>query len=296
MVIKIVTEIVDFLLIVLFVGVVWMSVMYHEALSLHVSEYFETPTWSIVGIQSVWSNWASLDSDWKEPLFHASSSIKNELGVTQNNENNKREKLLWDVDPQYLLTSEWLSIESHLSEKIKWYTFAFNDLPPGRRIMIDSIDVDAPIVDVPYASQDKLDQGDFDSELKEWVVKYPYTAEPGQEWNGLVFGHSSVSAREREENPFGYVFYKLPTLEHGDIFDVVRDGQLFSYQIDKKVIKRPEDVGDEIEKYDTPWSKHLTLMACYPLLSDAQRILVKGKLIKNEWTKNSLWSNIFAQR
>jgi hypothetical protein len=46
--------------------------------------------------------------------------------------------------------------------------------------LIDSIDIDAPIVDVPYASDEKLENGDFDQELREGVVKYPFTAEPGK--------------------------------------------------------------------------------------------------------------------
>ena len=74
-----------------------------------------------------------------------------------------------------------LTIEDYVDAKLNEWDFPFNDLPPGRRLLISSIEVDAPIVDVPYASDEKLQNGDFDQELREGVVKYPFTAEPGDE-------------------------------------------------------------------------------------------------------------------
>jgi hypothetical protein len=38
--------------------------------------------------------------------------------------------------------------------------------------------IKAPIVDVPYADHAKLQKGDFDKELTQGVVKYPYTPNP----------------------------------------------------------------------------------------------------------------------
>lgn len=284
MLFKIMTEIIDFLLIMLLVGIVWMSFMYREAVSLKLSEYINyDDQHEVTSLESVSVTDSHFIVQWN-------------ILDTDTDTHEQRKTILADMDSDTVVVDEWLSMESHLSEKIKWYTFVFNDLPPWRRILIDSIDVDAPIVNVAYASQEKLDQWDFDSELQKWVVKYPYTAEPWEEGNWLLFGHSSVTTREAKENPFWYVFYHLPKLEHWDVFDVIRDGQAYSYKIDDKVIKKPEEVGEEIEKHDTPWSKSLTLMACYPLFSDLNRILLKWKLIEKENKNTLLWSNIFAQR
>jgi LPXTG-site transpeptidase (sortase) family protein len=76
---------------------------------------------------------------------------------------------------------------------------------------------------------------------------------------------------------YGFVFQKLPKINIGESIKVIRDGNLYSYQVDHKVIKRPKDVSKELASRND--NSYLTLMACYPLLSDAQRILVRGKLI-----------------
>jgi LPXTG-site transpeptidase (sortase) family protein len=73
------------------------------------------------------------------------------------------------------------------------------------------------------------------------------------------------------------VFYALPKLENGDRIEVFWDGSVYEYEVERKQIKRPSQVPDELnKKYD---DHQLTLMACYPLLSDAKRILVHAKLI-----------------
>ncbi len=158
------------------------------------------------------------------------------------------------------------------------YDLAFNTLPPGKRLIIDAIGVDTPIVDVPYASNDKMEKGDFKEELKSGVVKYPFTSKPGENGNTLLFGHSSIDAREAKSNPYGQVFAKLPKLVEGDLIKVIRDGQLYIYEAVDKEVKRPKEVGGALA---AEWSSDeplLTLMACYPILSDAKRMLVTARL------------------
>lgn len=215
--------------------------------------------------------------------------------VQQNIQEGEFQELSWPIDthqddiafdtliartktivPQGVTT---LTMQENLGQQLWKYDLPFNRLPPGRRLLIWSIDVDAPIVDVPYASDDKLQNGDFDAELTQWVVKYPFTSMPWQEGNGLLFGHSSVSMREEPDNPFGYVFYKLTDLNQWDTFDIIWDGQLYSYVIEEKVIKDPEDVAAEIEKHDNKWEFNLTLMACYPRFTDLQRSLVRARQV-----------------
>ncbi len=53
----------------------------------------------------------------------------------------------------------------YLAAKTKDFSFQFNTLPPENRLVIPSISVNTPIVDVTVATEKKLRQGDFDQEL-----------------------------------------------------------------------------------------------------------------------------------
>ena len=258
----------EFLLLIWVMGavlIVWMTAMYYKWIVFTVQDMlFDQEPVELVNIQDSWID------DYDFALEQVRSSSVEQIDT-----------LLDEVDYRGIQMQKAITIQDYLDANLGDQEFAFNDLPPGRRLMIGSIEVDAPIVDVPYASDEKLQNGDFDQELREWVVKYPFTAEPGDQWNSLLFGHSSVTAREDAQNPFGYVFYKLQDLEPGETFDVIRDGQLYSYQIDDKSIKLPKDVWEEIEKYDQVGENFLTLMACFPRFTDAKRILVRAKQIEN---------------
>lgn len=175
----------------------------------------------------------------------------------------------------------WWSVFAHsLDRELRYETktleATFSLIPPWRYLRIPRLWIETPIVDVPFAPPEKIETGDFDSELKEWIVKYPFTAKPWEKWNTLLFGHSSVDSFEQADNPFWFVFYALPKLESGDRIEVFWDWSIFEYEVEHKQIKRPTQVPDELNKdYD---DHQLTLMACYPLLSDAKRILVHAKL------------------
>lgn len=268
-------EILDFLLIVIWVAVIWVIVMYHKAVTIRITDL------SSFVLQEDQSQIVT-----EKAIYTVSSTSLKTVFIDEE----EMEWLLWKITHVDTPTPE-LRLEDYLSTKIWAYDFAFNDLPPGRRLMMKSIWVDTPIVDVDYASEEKMKNGDFDDELRQWIVKYPFTAEPGEEWNWLLFWHSSVSAREDTKNPFGYVFYKLPKIQEWETFDVIRDGQMYSYEIEEKLIKDPTEVWEEIEKYDTKGSRNITLMACYPLFSDLNRILVRAKQLNKQEKKS--W-NIFS--
>lgn len=169
------------------------------------------------------------------------------------------------------------SLENLLSYRTNTQSLSFNTLPPGHRVIIPSLWIKAPIVDVAYADHEKLQKWDFKDELESWVVRYPYTSIPGVETagNSVLFWHSSVELRDKGK--YGYIFQKLPKVNIWEDISVVRDGILYNYEIDHKVIKWPKDVSQELASRND--KSYLTLMACYPLFSDAQRILVRAKLV-----------------
>ncbi len=267
-------EVLDFTIVVCAVSILGMLFLYHKAIVLWVQDMTENSDTQYVHI--VQDTDLGMSSAMQDASFLDSASL---------------DTLIDDVSPLAGIRPE-LKLSDYLSQKINHYDFAFNDLPPGKRLVANSIWVDTPIQDVEYASDEKLQNGDFDEELKKWIVKYPFTSTPWGEWNSLLFGHSTVSAREDAKNPFWYVFYKLPQMEQGDEFQVIRDGQLYTYQVQEKTIKDPKDVWYEIEKHDIAGQRNLTLMACYPLFSDLNRILVRAELIDNkQWPTSNIFSN-----
>lgn len=202
---------------------------------------------------------------------------------------------VWSTDPDFDVYTSFSKIgrdstmlQDSLSLQLQHYQYPLNLLPPGRRILIPSLQVDAPIVTVNYISEQKMLEGDFDEELRQWVVQYPFTANPGEKWNGLIFGHSSISERGADKNnPYGYVFRKLSTLEPGETYSLIWDGKIYEYQIDHKEIVRPDEVAGVIEEYDSLGKSTMTAMACYPLFSDAQRVLVRAVLLDDTASSTS---------
>jgi LPXTG-site transpeptidase (sortase) family protein len=213
------------------------------------------------------------DHQTPPPLALQSYTEKRTTAVSSKSFSIDMHQLGKQVDTHALLYQHHL--DDYLQQKVAGYQVAFNTQIPGKRIIIPAIGVDAPIVDAHISSPEQLEKGDFNDELKKWVVKYPFTSEPGQQGNTLLFGHSSVDGWEYYQQKYGYIFYKLPKLAAGDEIIVLWNGHRYTYEVDTTTITRPQKVGEEIAK--SAGEHTLTLMACYPLLSDAKRILVKAK-------------------
>ncbi|MDR0369128.1 MAG: hypothetical protein LBH96_00910 [Candidatus Peribacteria bacterium] len=74
-----------------------------------------------------------------------------------------------------------------LREKIDSYDFDFNLLPPTNRLIISSINLDVPLVYTQVKDYTEFNEGTFDSELENGVVKYPTTPNPGEKGNAFFF-------------------------------------------------------------------------------------------------------------
>lgn len=169
------------------------------------------------------------------------------------------------------------SIKTTLENKINDYDFAFNTLPPTNRVMIAKLGLDVPLIHLTHKAAGDFVAGDFDAELKQGVVKYPTTPAPGEDGNTLIFGHTS---QERwSHNGYGTVFSTLPKLQAGDSIQVVREGELYTYQVLETVVKYPKDVDAEFQKRQEADGEYITLMGCYPLGTTKQRMMVMAKRI-----------------
>jgi sortase (surface protein transpeptidase) len=114
--------------------------------------------------------------------------------------------------------SEVVSIEKEIApemtqvlrENIDKYEFDFNLLPPTNRLIIPSINLDVPLVYTQIKDATAFNEGSFDTELENGVVKYPTTPNPGEGGNAFFFGHTSQEYRKH--NKYGTVFRNIPKL------------------------------------------------------------------------------------
>lgn len=170
--------------------------------------------------------------------------------------------------------------EASLQSKL--YSFSYSMVPPEHRIFIPSIGVDAPIIDISAATEDKLKHGDFADELASGVVKYPSTASPGTYGNSLIFGHTSYY--RRKNNSYGEIFAKIFDLKEGAVIKIAWWGQLYTYEVVAKIFVTPAKVDEEYNKYIN--GEYVTLMGCYPIGSASKRGLIVAKRIKDKETNS----------
>lgn len=185
-----------------------------------------------------------------------------------------QEKKQTSTDLNYL----WQSLESTLKSNSKNYNFTFNTLPPVDRVIVPVLNIDVPLHLSQYKDVKDFTNGNFDEELKNWVVLYPTTPVPGNGWNTLIFGHTSQEFRKLKENPYGTIFVNLPKLNIWDEIKVVWKWKLYTYKAIDKVVKAPKQVNTEYLKYSD--DNYVTLMWCYPIGTDKERIMVIGKLVE----------------
>ena len=205
-----------------------------------------------------------------ENYVFSSSGTTNTMNAVLSDENT--DNILDAIPKDHIpFVSSKQQIEANLQQKK--YDFSFSLLPPGNRIYIPSIGVDAPIVDISATSETKLKHGDFASELFSGVVKYPSTPEPGYKGNTLIFGHTSYYRWKK--NPFGEVFAKIYQLQKNDEIKVARKGQLYTYEIIDTAVVSPDKVDETYMKYTD--GEYITLMGCYPVGSDTRRWLIIAK-------------------
>ena len=210
---------------------------------------------------------------------------KNQLNQESDNFEKLKRKLLlekinWKLNKLWIAQKTDIiykpSYDSLLKSRLASYHLNFNTLPPDPRLIIPKIGVNVHIVTLSNIPMEVIQKADYDKYLYHWVVKYPYTPDPGTTWNVFIFGHSSYYWWKH--NPYGTVFAKIPALRHGDIIEVIWNWKTYKYKIFKKLILWPYEVDDVYKRY-TNW-KYLSIMACYPIGTDRQRMLILAKIIK----------------
>lgn len=122
------------------------------------------------------------------------------------------------------------------------------------RIRIESIDVDAPVV-----------EGDDWESLQRGAGHHIGSANPGQRGNCIISAHNDI---------YGEIFRDLPDVELGDLVEVYTASQVYRYRVTQARIIEPTETN---VMYPTS-SPVLTLISCYPYGIDTHRIVVISEL------------------
>ena len=168
-------------------------------------------------------------------------------------------------------------MDHYLQQNLDSYDFSFNMLPPTNRLIIPAINLDVPLVESHITNQEDFTETSFDSDLENWVVKYPTTPNPWEWWNAFFFGHTSQEYWKK--NPYWTVFRNIPQLKENDKIQVVWDGILYEYKVIKTVVVRPKDVNDTYTNFWEDWTEYITLMWCYPIGRTDKRMIIFAEKI-----------------
>ena len=168
-------------------------------------------------------------------------------------------------------------MDHYLQQNLDNYDFSFNLLPPTNRLIIPSINLDVPLVESSVTTYKDFTETSFDSDLENWVVKYPTTPNPWEWWNAFFFGHTSQEYWKK--NPYWTVFRNIPQLKENDKIQVVREWTLYEYKVLKTVIVKPKEVNDTYVDFWENWKEYITLMWCYPIWRTDKRMMIGAEKI-----------------
>jgi len=151
------------------------------------------------------------------------------------------------------------------------------DGPP--QLIIPKLNAQLPVMyDV-----NSLDEADVQQALQNGVFHYPTTANPGQNGNLAIFGHSSNNILNKGKYKFAFVL--LHQLEPGDIFYLTFQGKVYTYKVYTKKVINPDEtavLGPAEGKIATA-----TLITCDPPGSTKHRLVVWGEQVTPDPASNS---------
>jgi LPXTG-site transpeptidase (sortase) family protein len=147
-------------------------------------------------------------------------------------------------------------------------------MPPDDRVVIDKIEVNAPIVIMEGVDNDTVLR-----EIQKGVGLYPNLARPGQP--GLVFLTAHSSYWWWDAGQWKFVFQHLEDLMIGDKITVYYHQKRYDYEVtDMKVIKPQGEEADRIFDQEAYIGiPSVRLMTCVPVGTSLNRLVVTAKQI-----------------
>lgn len=140
------------------------------------------------------------------------------------------------------------------------------------RLMLPSIKIDVPVVEIGWANAQKDDGRIF----SQWEVAdsaggwHKNSAFPGQGSNVVISGHNNI---------YGAIFRKLDQLKQGDLAVIWSKGRRYEYRIAQVLIvpekqATPEQRRENVRYIEPTTEERLTLVSCWPRNDNSHRIIV----------------------
>lgn len=150
-----------------------------------------------------------------------------------------------------------------------------NIAPPDDRVVIPRINKNIPVVGVSTENLIRRDWGalekDIQQALRDGVVHYPGTSQPGEKGNVVLTGHSSYFPWD--PGRFKDVFVLLHDVNIGDEIVVYHDQDTFKYIVSEKKVVTP----DQIDVLAQQGDEKLTLITCTPVGTNLKRLIIIAK-------------------
>ena len=127
--------------------------------------------------------------------------------------------------------------------------------------------------ELPLVFSTTFDEASIQADLRQGAVVLPLGGSFGEPGNMVITAHSSGL---NAFGPYSQAFAKLGQLELGDQFTITTDTAHYTYQVYGTDIVWPS----EVNKLPQDQRSTVTLVTCWPLWTDWQRLLVHAVLVE----------------
>jgi LPXTG-site transpeptidase (sortase) family protein len=142
---------------------------------------------------------------------------------------------------------------------------------PPTRLVLPSIHVDSPVIEVGWKTSELGGQLVSEWEVADFAVGFlKITALPGARGNTVMAGHNNIK---------GEVFKNLIDLKIGDELFVFVDKISYRYIVKQKLLLKESGVPLEQRLQNAEWiaptdDTRLTLVSCWPYTSNTHRVII----------------------
>lgn len=149
--------------------------------------------------------------------------------------------------------------------------------PYENRVIIPKIWKNIPLIDIKNRTiqWEKELNNIFMDELEKWIVRYPGSAKPWEDWTSFIFWHSSNFPWIKWE--YNDVFSLLDNVEYNDEIIVYYWQKKYVYKIREKKVITPGDVS-VLERNKK--RSEITIMTCWPIGTTLNRLIVVWELVE----------------
>ena len=169
------------------------------------------------------------------------------------------------------------SINKLINKESKDFNTNIEIVPYENRIIIPKIAKNIPLIDVQNKTVSDVVELEniFQSELINWIVRYPWSARPWEKWNSFIFGHSSNFPWIKWD--YNDVFALIDNLSFWDEIISYYWQKKYVYKVKEKKVIKPWDIS--VLKRDEN-KKEITLMTCWPIWTTLNRMIVVWELVE----------------